>query len=56
MSGHFIEFEQVKKEYRSGEVPVVALQDATFFIERGEICVIVGVKPLCSIFWAVWTA
>ena len=42
MSGHFIEFEQVKKEYRSGEVPVVALQDATFFIERGEICVIVG--------------
>ena len=42
MSGHFIEFEQVKKEYRSGEVPVVALQDATFFIERGEICFIVG--------------
>ena len=42
MSGHFIEFEQVKKEYRSGEVPVVALQDATFFIEHGEICVIVG--------------
>lgn len=42
MSGHFIEFEQVKKEYRSGEVPVVALQDASFFIERGEICVIVG--------------
>lgn len=42
MSGHFIEFEEVKKEYRSGEVPVVALQDATFFIERGEICVIVG--------------
>ena len=42
MSGHFIEFEQVRKEYRSGEVPVVALQDASFFIEQGEICVIVG--------------
>ncbi len=42
MSGHFIEFEHVSKEYRSGEVPVVALQDASFFIERGEICVIVG--------------
>ena len=42
MSGYFIEFENVTKEYRSGEVPVLALREASFFIERGEICVIVG--------------
>ena len=38
----FIRFEGVEKRYGSGEVSVLALHDATFSIERGEICVIVG--------------
>lgn len=38
----FVSFEHVKKEYQMGEVTIVALRDATFEIEKGEICVIVG--------------
>ena len=38
----FIEFTNVKKTYRTGEVEINALRDATFTIERGELCVIVG--------------
>ena len=38
----FVSFQNVKKVYRSGEVETVALHDASFSIERGEICVIVG--------------
>lgn len=38
----FIEFEHVKKTYRAGEVEIAALRDATFTIDRGELCVIVG--------------
>ena len=38
----FIEFQNVKKTYRTGEVEIEALRDATFTIERGELCVIVG--------------
>ncbi|MGM9521422.1 MAG: ABC transporter ATP-binding protein [Oscillospiraceae bacterium] len=38
----FIEFENVKKIYRSGEVEIEALHDVTFSVEKGEICVIVG--------------
>ena len=38
----FIRFEGVEKRYGSGEVSVLALHDATFSIERGEICIIVG--------------
>ena len=38
----FISFENVKKVYNSGEVAVTALYDASFEIEKGEICVIVG--------------
>ncbi len=38
----FIEFENVKKIYRSGEVEVEALHGVSFQVERGEICVIVG--------------
>ena len=38
----FIQFENVKKIYRSGEVSVEALRDVSFQVERGEICVIVG--------------
>ena len=38
----FVSFENVSKVYRSGEVETRALHDATFEIEKGEICVIVG--------------
>lgn len=38
----YVEFEKVKKTYRMGEVSIEALKDATFKIEKGEICVIVG--------------
>ena len=42
MEDSFIVFENVKKVYRAGEVPVTALHDVNFTIGRGEICVIVG--------------
>ena len=38
----FISFENVEKRYGTGEVSVQALHDASFIIENGEICVIVG--------------
>ena len=42
MGEAFIQFEHVKKIYRSGEVEVEALRDVSFTIEKGELCVIVG--------------
>ena len=38
----FIRLENVEKRYATGDVSVLALHDASFTIERGEICVIVG--------------
>lgn len=38
----FIEFQKVNKIYNSGDVKVHALKDASFQVEKGEICVIVG--------------
>ena len=38
----FVSFEHVKKVYQMGEVSIEALRDATFEIEKGDICVIVG--------------
>ncbi|MBE6927118.1 MAG: ABC transporter ATP-binding protein [Ruminococcaceae bacterium] len=38
----FIRFEQVEKRYGQGSSEVIALKDATFDIDKGEICVIVG--------------
>ncbi len=38
----FIEFQNVNKTYKMGEIEVNALKDASFEIERGEVCVIVG--------------
>jgi len=38
----YVEFRNVKKQYRMGEVTIDALRDASFEIEKGEICVIVG--------------
>ncbi len=38
----YVEFKEVKKTYKTGEVEIHALRDATFTIEKGEFCVIVG--------------
>lgn len=38
----FVKFENVKKFYMMGEIAIKALKDATFEINKGEICVIVG--------------
>ena len=38
----FVQFEHVKKIYKMGEIEIEALKDATFTIDKGEICVIVG--------------
>ena len=38
----FVEFKNVKKTYKTGEVEIQALKDASFEIEKGEFCVIVG--------------
>lgn len=39
---HFVEFSHVSKVYEMGEVRIDALKDASFTVDRGEICVIVG--------------
>lgn len=38
----FIEFDKVTKIYKTGDVEVKALSEASFTIEEGEVCVIVG--------------
>lgn len=38
----FIEFNHVVKEYKMGETKIKALDDASFFVEEGELAVIVG--------------
>ena len=39
---NYIVFENVCKEYKTGDVCVTALSDASFSIAKGEMCVIVG--------------
>ena len=38
----YVQFENVKKVYQMGEIQIEALKEASFEIEKGEICVIVG--------------
>ena len=38
----FVEFENVGKTYRTGEVQINALHDTSFTVEKGELVVIVG--------------
>ena len=38
----FVEFENVGKTYRMGEMRINALHDASFSVEKGELVVIVG--------------
>ena len=37
-----IEFDKVNKIYHSGQVEIAALRDASFCVEAGEVCIIVG--------------
>ena len=39
---HYVEFKSVCKTYHMGDVEIPALRDASFTVEKGEICVIVG--------------
>lgn len=38
----YIEFDHVSKIYKSGENKIYALNDMSFTVEKGELCVIVG--------------
>ena len=38
----YVEFKNVRKIYRSGEVEIPALSGASFEVEKGEFCVVVG--------------
>ncbi len=38
----YVEFKNVRKTYKSGEIEINALNDVSFEIEKGEFCVIVG--------------
>lgn len=38
----YIEFREVKKIYKTGDVDLYALNNADFFVERGELAVILG--------------
>ena len=38
----YVEFKNVKKTYKTGEVEIHALNDASFEINKGEFCIIVG--------------
>ncbi|MBO4637872.1 MAG: ABC transporter ATP-binding protein [Clostridiales bacterium] len=38
----YIEYRNVRKVYRTGNVELAALDGADFFIEKGELCIIVG--------------
>lgn len=38
----FVEFQNVRKIYKTGEVEIEALHDVNFQIEKGEFCVVVG--------------
>jgi len=40
--GSFVEFQNVSKIYKTGEVSIQALHNVNFQIEKGEFCVIVG--------------
>ena len=51
----YIEFQNVKKIYRMGEVEIEALAGVDFTIERGEFVVIAGASGAGkSTIWAAW--
>lgn len=40
--GTFVKFKNVNKTYKTGDVNLFALNDVSFEIEKGEVCVILG--------------
>ena len=38
----YVEFNHITKEYKTGEVSIKALDDASFYVEKGELAVILG--------------
>ncbi len=42
MSEHYIEFENVTKSYGSGNAEIHALHEASFHINKGEFCILLG--------------
>lgn len=38
----YIEFQHVTKKYEVGENPILAVDDASFFVEKGELAIILG--------------
>lgn len=42
MSEHYIEFNKVRKSYGSAEAQINALSDASFYVNKGEFCVLLG--------------
>ena len=54
----YIEFDNVKKIYKMGDVKIKALNGASFSIDKGEFAVIAGqveqVKVLSLTLWVVW--
>lgn len=42
MSNHYIEFEKVTKSYGSGTAQINALSEASFEINKGEFCILLG--------------
>ena len=38
----YIEFQHVTKKYEAGENPILAVDDASFFVEKGELAIILG--------------
>ena len=42
MSEHYIKFENVTKSYGSGAAQINALHDASFEINKGESCILLG--------------
>ena len=38
----YIEFNHIVKEYKTGETAIKALDDASFYVEKGELAVILG--------------
>ena len=42
MPEHFILFDRVCKYYQMGQTQITAADEISFFVEKGEFCVIVG--------------
>ena len=42
MGNHYIEFENVTKSYGSGTAQINALSEASFEINKGEFCILLG--------------